>query len=148
MLFRSGLARVRTVMSNSPERIESEEWALRYVRIGNPLYDEAELRHRIRHSLRTLPDGTLTWKYARGLRDMMREGRGEPIDLWGPLRRIPCPILLVRGSESDIITGEQAKEVAAACRQGQLVEIAGASHNVPGDRPAEFVQVVRGFLLG
>ncbi len=143
----AGLLRVRGLMAQSPEVVPSEDWALRYLRAGNPLYDEAELRHRVAHALKRLPDGSLTWKYARGLRDMMREGRRDPVDLWPALGRIPCPTLVVRGSESDILTAEQAKQVVAALPRGQLVEIAGAGHTVPGDRPAEFVEAVRAFLL-
>jgi pimeloyl-ACP methyl ester carboxylesterase len=141
-----GLQRVAALMAHSPETLESEEWAVRYLRIGNPLHDEAELRHRVKHGIRRLPDGTLAWKYARGLRTAIREGRRETVDLWGPLRRIPCPTLLVRGSESDILTAEQAERVVAALRSGLLVEIAGAGHTVPGDRPAEFARAVGAFL--
>lgn len=143
-----GLQRVRGMMAHSPETIESEQWAVRYLRVGNPLHDEAELQHRVKHGLRRSPDGTLAWKYSKGLRDMMREGRRDAIDLWPPLRRIPCPTLLVRGSESDILTDVQAKQVVEALAHGQLAEIAGAGHTVPGDKPAEFARVVRAFLLG
>jgi pimeloyl-ACP methyl ester carboxylesterase len=143
-----GLQRVRSLMAQSPEVVASEAWALRYLRAGNPLHDEAELRHRVAHALRRLPDGSLTWKYSRGLRDMMREGRRDAVDLWPALRSIACPTLVVRGSESDILTAEQAKQVVEALPQGQLVEIAGAGHTVPGDKPAEFAQALRAFLLG
>jgi pimeloyl-ACP methyl ester carboxylesterase len=144
----TGLLRVRSLMAQSPEVVESEAWALRYLRAGNPLYDEAELRHRVTHALKRRPDGSLTWKYAQGLRDMMREGRRDPVDLWPALRQIPCPTLVVRGSESDILTAEQAKQVVEGLPLGQLVEIAGAGHTVPGDKPLEFTQALRAFLLG
>ena len=46
-----------------------------------------ESRERVRHGLKRLPDGELTWKYAKGLRDMMREGRGDAVDLWDLINR-------------------------------------------------------------
>ncbi len=70
----AGLQRVREMMSKSPERIESEEWAVEYIRRANPLQDVDLLRQRVHHGLKRLPDGELTWKYAKGLRDMMRAG--------------------------------------------------------------------------
>lgn len=143
-----GLQRVREMMARSPECFESEAWAVRYLRVGNPLHDEGELRHRVKHGIKALPDGTFAWKYSKGLRAMMREGWRDAIDLWGPLRRIGCPTLLVRGGESDILTAEQAEQVVAALPAGQLAEIAGAGHTVPGDKPAEFARAVRAFLLG
>jgi proline-specific peptidase len=142
----AGLQRVRDMMSQSPERIESEEWAVEYIRRANPLQDVDLLRQRVRHGLRRLPDGTLTWKYARGLREMMRAGRRDAIDLWEPLPRIPCPTLVVRGAESDILSPEVAKKMTERLPDGRLVEIPGAGHTVPADRPHDFVRHVRAFL--
>ncbi len=142
----AGLQRVRDMMANAPERIESEEWAVEYIRRANPLQDVDMLRERVRHGLRRAPDGELTWKYAKGLRDMMREGRRDAVDLWEPLPRIPCPTLIVRGAESDILSAEVAKKMAERLPAGRVVDIAGAGHTVPADRPEEFVRQIRAFL--
>lgn len=141
-----GLERVRDMMANAPERIESEEWAVEYVRRANPAQDLDLLRHRVRHGLRRTPEGELTWKYAKGLRDMMRAGRRDPVDLWEPLPRIPCPTLIVRGADSDILSPEVAKKMTERLPDGRLVEIPGAGHTVPADRPDDFVRHVRAFL--
>ena len=142
----AGLQRVRDMMAKSPERIESEEWAVEYIRRANPLQDVDLLRQRVHHGLKRLPDGELTWKYAKGLRDMMREGRRDAVDLWEPLPRILCPTLVVRGAESDILSAEVAKKMAERLPDGRVVEIAGAGHTVPADRPEEFVRQIRAFL--
>ena len=142
----AGLQRVRDMMSKSPERIESEEWAVDYIRRANPLQDLELLRQRVHHGLKRLPDGELTWKYAKGLRDMMRAGRRDAVDLWEPLARIPCPTLVVRGAESDILSPEVAKKMTGRLPDGRLVEIPGAAHTVPADRPDDFVRHVRAFL--
>jgi pimeloyl-ACP methyl ester carboxylesterase len=144
----AGLQRVRDMMAQSPERIESEEWAVEYIRRANPLQDIGMLRERVRHGLKRLPDGELTWKYARGLRDMMREGRRDAVDLWAPLPRISCPTLVVRGAESDILSADVAKKMTERLPDGRLVEIEGAGHTVPADRPEEFVRQIRAFLSG
>ena len=142
-----GMARIRTMIANAPESIESEEWAEETAMAANPRADVAELRHRIKHALKREPDGTLTWKYARDLREMMRRGgRREPMDLWERLTHITCPTLLVRGAESDVLSPELAARVVASLRDGRLVEVPDAGHTVPGDRPAQFVEVVRRFL--
>lgn len=143
-----GLERVRQIMAAAPERIESEEWAVQSVLGTNPFSDRDELRHRVRHGLRRGPDGALAWKYSKGLRDMMREGRRDPIDLWEPLGRISCPTLLVRGTESDILSPETAKKMLQTLPDGRLVEVERAAHTVPGDRPHEFARIVRSFLAG
>ena len=142
-----GMARIRTMIANAPESIESEEWAVETAMAANPRADVAELRHRIKHALKREPDGTLTWKYARDLREMMRRGgRREPMDLWERLTHITCPTLLVRGAESDVLSPELAARVVSSLRDGRLVEVPDAGHTVPGDRPVQFVEVVRRFL--
>jgi pimeloyl-ACP methyl ester carboxylesterase len=144
----AGLQRVRDMMAQSPERLPSEEWAVEYIRRANPRQDPNLLRERVRHGLRRLPDGGLTWKYAKGLRDMMRAGQRDAVDLWEPLPRIPCPTLIVRGADSDILSAEVAKKMTGRLPEGRLVEIAGAGHTVPADRPEDFVRQVRAFLAG
>jgi pimeloyl-ACP methyl ester carboxylesterase len=142
----AGLQRVRDMMAHSPERIESEEWAVEYIRRGNPLQDLDMLRERVRHGLKRRPDGELTWKYAKGLRDMMRAGRRDAVDLWEPLPRITCPTLVVRGAESDILSADVAKKMTERLPDGRLIEVEGAGHTVPADRPEEFVRQIRAFL--
>lgn len=89
----------------------------------------------------------MTWKYDRALREMMRRGtRLEPLDLWAAWRAIACPLLLVRGAESDILTGEMAKQMLEANPRACLVEVPGAGHTVPGDQPEAFLAAVSGFL--
>ena len=142
-----GMARIRTMMANAPEAIESEEWAVETSAAANPRADLGELRHRIKHAIRRGPDGVLTWKYDRELREMMRRGgRRETLDLWACLPRITCPTLLIRGAESDVYSPELAQRMLAALPDGRVVEVPGAGHTVPGDRPEQFADLVRRFL--
>jgi pimeloyl-ACP methyl ester carboxylesterase len=142
-----GMARIRTMMANAPEAIESEEWAVEVAAAANPRADLGELRHRIKHAIRRGPDGVLTWKYDRELREMMRRGgRREPLDLWACLPRITCPTLLIRGAESDVYSPELAQRMLAALPDGRVVEVPDAGHTVPGDRPEQFADVVQRFL--
>jgi len=142
-----GLERVRAMMAGAPERLASETQAIDYIRRANPRYDEVELRHRVVHGLKRAPDGGLTWKYDKALRDTMRSGgRRDTIDLWAALDRITCPTLIVRGSASDILSPDIAKRMLEALPDGRLVEIEGAGHTVPGDKPEAFAQAVRAFI--
>src|SRR5262249_6535591 len=142
-----GLERIRGMMSGAPERIDSEDAAIEYVRRANPRSDETELRHRVRHGLKPGADGALTWKYDKALRDMMRSGgRRDTVDLWAPLDRITCPTLVIRGAESDILSPEIAKKMLDRLPDGRLVEVHEAGHGVPADRPVEFARAVSDFL--
>lgn len=145
-ISRAGIARVRRRLAEAPERVESEEWAVEYAGRDNPLCDPARLRHRIRHGLKRAPDGGLTWKYPKAQRDGMREGRRDPVNLWEPLARIPCPTLVVRGAETDILSPDTARRMLEVLPRGRLVEVPRAGHSVFEDQPEEFARVARAFL--
>ncbi|HTO12433.1 MAG TPA: alpha/beta hydrolase [Candidatus Binatia bacterium] len=144
----AGRARVGALMAQAPERFATLDEVVAYQRANSPLYAEAMLRHRARHAVRPLPDGGFTWKYDRALREAIRQGRIRvPADLWPQWRAIRCPTLLVRGSESDILTDEIAKKMLEALPHARLAVVADAGHTVPGDQPAVFQGLLREFLM-
>lgn len=143
----TGRMRVGGLMAAAPERFVTVDEALAYLRANNPRYSEAMLRHRTEHGLRPRPDGGFTWKYDRGLRELVRSGRfKDPIDLWPAWRAITCPTLLIRGAESDILSPAIAKTMVEALPHARYVEIPGAGHTVPGDQPTAFLSLLQEFL--
>ena len=143
----AGGGRVGAMMAGSPERFESVARAIEYARTNAPRYTEAMLRHRVEHGVRALAGGGVTWKYDRAIRESIRTGRWrDPIDLWPLWAAITCPTLIVRGAESDILSGEIARRMLAAQPRAKLVEIPNAGHTVPGDQPQAFLDVLKEFL--
>ena len=144
----AGMARVGTLMARSPELFPSLEQALAFHRLTNPLYTETMLRHRVEHGTRPV-EGGLTWKYDRGLRDAVRSGTWrDPIDLWPLWRDIACPILIVRGADSDVLSAETAKRMLEENAHAHFAEVPGAGHTVPGDQPQAFRTLLSTFLPG
>jgi pimeloyl-ACP methyl ester carboxylesterase len=143
-----GQARVGTLIAAAPERFESVEEVVAYMRAHAPLYAEAMLRHRAQHAVRPLPNGGFTWKYDRALRDAIRQGRMRaPAGLWPQWCAITCPTLLVRGALSDVLSDETAKRMVDKLPVARLVVVPGAGHTVPGDQPAAFQALLREFLM-
>ena len=60
---------------------------------------------------------------------------------------ISCPVLLVRGTRTDILTREIANEMVTLVKAGRLVEI-DAHHLVFQERPREFGDTVIEFVRG
>ena len=142
----AGLLRVGTLMAKSPELFTSLEHALAFHRVANPLYTEAMLLHRVQHGTKPV-EGGFTWKYDRGLREAVRSGTWrDPIDLWPLWRDIACPILLVRGGDSDVLSVETAKRMLDENPNTRLAEVPGAGHTVPGDQPTAFRTLLDDFL--
>jgi pimeloyl-ACP methyl ester carboxylesterase len=113
----------------------------------NPRRSLANIRSRLSHNLKQLPDGRWTWKYDPALRTPGRGFQASALtNLWDDVRAIRCPTLLLKGAESDILSSEGAARLQAAIPQSRLAVVPGAGHSVMGDNPAAFVAETRAFL--
>ena len=66
--------------------------------------------------------------------------------LWQTYDRIPCPTLLLRGAESDLLSAATAQAMTARGPRPRLVSFAGVGH-APTLVAPDQVQAVRDFLL-
>ena len=67
------------------------------------------------------------------------------VDMWQILGEVSCPILALRGRQSDMFAPETMPKLRAANPRVQLVELDGG-HNIAGDNPAGLIAAVRPFL--
>jgi len=114
----------------------------------NPRRDPRLLRYSLLHNLRRLPDGSWTWKYDRRLVSPERfervrrslEGLRDRTDT------ITCPVLVIRGAESDVLTDAQAADFAATLPDGRWAKVEDAGHTAQGDNPRGLAHVLTHFL--
>lgn len=66
--------------------------------------------------------------------------------LWHMYEAIRCPVLLLRGADSDLLSREDAQAMTRRGPKAQLVEFAGVGH-APTLMAADQVQAVRDFLI-
>ena len=59
---------------------------------------------------------------------------------------IKCPVLIVRGSETDTLGLETAEKMANVLPDGKLVHVERAAHMVFEDNPEGFIAVLHDFL--
>jgi pimeloyl-ACP methyl ester carboxylesterase len=117
-------------------------------RAFNPRRDPRLLRYSLLHNLRRLPDGTWTWKYdRRGLTpEHVARVRRTLEGLRDGAEGITCPVLVIRGAESDAMSDEQAAAFAATLPDGRWAKVENAGHTVQGDNPRGLVEVLTHFL--
>ena len=141
-----GAQRIGDFTRGSPDPLESIEEAIARAREFNPRRDPVLLRRSLLHNLRERPDGRLTWKYDRRFLAVPMIERGAELDgLGAAAPEVTCPVLVVRGAESDVVAAHEASEFAARFPRGRLVEIAGAGHTVQGDNPSDLTRALRAF---
>ncbi|MDQ1424764.1 MAG: hypothetical protein QOD72_2262 [Acidimicrobiaceae bacterium] len=59
---------------------------------------------------------------------------------------ISCPVLLVRGGESDVLLADAAERFVRALPQGRLVTVPHVGHNVHGGNTSGFLEAIGPFL--
>ncbi|MEM7134981.1 MAG: alpha/beta hydrolase [Myxococcota bacterium] len=107
----------------------------------NPKKHPELLEHSLRHNLRELPNGRWTWKTDWRRPGEFLEGvKQAVVSLQDEVHRLGCPLLVVRGGQSDIFRDEHAERFASAVRSGQWCTIPGAGHGVQGDQPRALVE--------
>lgn len=101
--------------------------------------------------LRQEPDGSWRRHYdpsiAKAFESMTEESviKGEAA-LWLAYDAIRCPVLLVRGTESDLLTPETAKQMTQRGPKAQLVELPGIGH-APTFVHSDQIAIARNFFL-
>lgn len=113
----------------------------------SPTANPIALRHRVEHNLRTLPDGSLTWKYDTALRDGSARYENYPTDeQWAFLAAIAVPMLILRGELSDILSSDIAARMLAANPHASLVTLPGSGHSIATDAPDLVAAALAEFL--
>lgn len=142
---RGGVDNIRNFVAATDELDTFEDFVQR-AHSFNPRRTLGNIRERLRHNLRQLPTGRWTWKYDPQLRNPARVGEGMG-DLWAEVAKIRCPVLIVRGGESDILAPEVAARFGGIVK-AEVRTVPGAGHSVMGDNPSGFLAAVEPFLAG
>lgn len=130
-----------------PAELPSVEDFVERARRFNPRRDPVLLRRSVLHNLRPLPGGGWTWKYDR--RHLSEQTFDEMVaqlqELQGVLGKVRCPVLVVRGAESDVMDESDALRLARSLPNARIETIPGAGHTVQGDNPRALAEALGPF---
>jgi pimeloyl-ACP methyl ester carboxylesterase len=142
--LRSWIEQMQKLAGRQPHRYPSIDAAAKRMLEENSFLSEEQARHLTIHAVARNEDGTYTWKFDNYTRGFAPERFGEE-EVFEMRKRISCPTLLVRGTESwasdPAVDGRAAPFANARC-----VNVEGAGHWVHHDRLDEFLRIVREFL--
>ena len=143
-----GVENIRSFIQ-APDELDSFEAFVERAHQFNPRRSLENIRSRLTHNLKQLPNGKWTWKYDKALRSGERSFQASALqNLWDDVRAIRCPTLIIKGGESDILSSDSAAKLQAAIPGSGLAVVPGAGHSVMGDNPEAFVGAVLPFLRG
>jgi pimeloyl-ACP methyl ester carboxylesterase len=110
-----------------------------------PLSD-AQWRHLTVHGIRPMAEGGWRPHYDPKIGDNVRLA-ASPIDLWSTWDRIGCPVLALRGAESDLLLAETAHEMTRRGPRAEFVEFSQVGHAPALMDPIQ-IETVREWLEG
>lgn len=96
-------------------------------------------------SVRALPDGRLTYAYDPAIADVFAASVQADVDLWPVWELVNCPVLLLRGIDSPVLTQVTANRMAEKKRV-HLQVIDGCGH-APSLAVSEQISLIRDWLL-
>jgi len=67
---------------------------------------------------------------------------------WVELAALDQPVLIVRASESPVLSAAEAGRMVGIARNASLVEVQGSGHLLPVEQPHELAEAIRAFLAG
>ena len=136
--LRGGADRARRLSLDRPPSFADDAAALAYLHETSPGYSDAVYENRLAHAFVRGPRG-LTWRSSPGALAAILAGPSR--DAVPELEGIACPVLLVRGTRSNVLSAETARAMAERIADARVLEL-DAGHNVGLERPLELADAI------
>jgi len=142
----SALASLAEYVGKQPEfeSLDSLKQQLKTIHAGFGQLSEEQWQHLAQHSHRTLDNGHIKLSYDPDIAKSFKRLAGEDINLWPVWNAVHCPILILRGAESPLLTKPTALKMAER-NQTTLIEIPGTAH-APALMAEEQIAIVENWL--
>ncbi|TDJ31982.1 MAG: alpha/beta hydrolase [Gammaproteobacteria bacterium] len=135
---------LRKLSGRIPRRYPSLEEAYERMQKENPHLTEDQARHLTIHGSNQNEDGSYSWKFDNYVRNFPPIGLDFE-DQYSLYKRISCPTLLIRGTES-WATDPEKDGRAKTFQDVQVASIEDAGHWVHHDQLDIFITLVKDFL--
>jgi pimeloyl-ACP methyl ester carboxylesterase len=149
-LPRSALERIGSYVGTDPRygSFEELEKALRTNSAPFGPLTDTQWRFLAEHYAKRLTDGGWTSHYDPGIAVNIRKVQpAQDVALWPIWEQVKCPVLVLRGAQSDLLTAETAKKMQQRSQPTDVVEIAGVGH-APALLDDHQIGIVRTWLYG
>jgi len=145
----AGMARIASYVGEAPERFENLGEVVKYYKENYPpmaKLEDSVVAEQVKWSVKPGADGGLVWKMDASIRRPLRGGTAQQrLDLWVPYARIACPILIVRGADSDILASATAGRMCTVHKGAKAVEVPAVAH-APSLTEAESLGAIKEFF--
>jgi esterase len=140
-LSAAGTKIVSSFVSHNVEFDDLEEFLDNVVKY-DPFRSREHISRTVKYNMLRRVDG----KYVSKVDHRRVDGPSEPQPSLEDLSGLDCPVLLVRGRESDVLEPDAAERFVSVLPRGRLVTVDKAGHNVHSGNTSGFLSAIGPFL--
>ena len=150
-VLRSGVETLRRLFATADSFVSLDEAVEAYEQLY-PYATTEQLSRRVKATLTRSEDLTYVWDFDPIFRDATARppdpdpGQRRMTNLWECVERVQCPVMIVRGAETDMLTPEAIQRLHRRIPGSRVSLIEEAGHAVPTDQPSALSQHIREFL--
>jgi pimeloyl-ACP methyl ester carboxylesterase len=147
LLPKAALARITAYVGEDPRFATLEELEAYLRRVHAPFgpLSDGDWRHLALNSHRRLEGGGFGLAYDPQIGAAFKKATGKDIDLWSIWDAVRCPVLVLRGEDSDLLLPAIAQEMERRGPRATVVSFPGIGH-APALTTADQIGVVRDWL--
>ena len=144
-----GLKRILSYVGGAPEMFADMKAVIRYYKEHYaPMVEhlaEDQIADFARYNVRKSDTGVYVWKMDPAVRS--GAAPAASMDQWEALKAMVCPVLVLRGALSDVLSSPIAQRMVETLPNGRLVEVPGVGHAPVLTEPVA-VKALDEFLAG
>jgi len=143
----AGLERILGFMTAFPDGFDSLEHAAERIAAYLPHRRERKSPGSLREMLREGADGRWRWHWdPRLIDELARDSEQHQDDIAQATRAVHCPLLLVSGGRSDLVSDRTVADFLELAPHARHVQLADATHMLAGDDNDRFTATVLEYL--
>ena len=130
LIPKAALARITSYVGDDP-RFSSMQELDDYLRdIYAPFgpFTDEQWQGLVRSSARRLDNAGIGLAYDPGIAVPLRAMPEQDVDLWSTWDKVQCPVLVIRGEQSDLLLADTAEQMTVTGPRAELSVLAGMGH--------------------
>ena len=130
LIPKAALERIASYVGDDPHFSSMQELDAYLSQIYAPFgpFSEDQWQGLVRSSARVLGNGEIGLAYDPGISVPIRAMPIRDVDLWSVWNEVRCPVLVIRGEQSDLLLADTARQMTASGPRAELAVLSGMGH--------------------
>ena len=130
LIPKAALERIAAYVGDDPhfsDLQELDEYLREIYAPFGPFTDE-QWQGLVRSSARALDNAKIGLAYDPGIAEPLKAMPKEDVDLWSTWSKVLCPVLVIRGEQSDLLLADTAEQMTTSGPGAELAVLSGMGH--------------------